>query len=545
MVLNDNHERYRLLMENLPNAFACHQVLLDDQGNPVDFLFVDVNPAFEKLLNLTKEQIIGKKGSEILPGIERSNADWTAIYSQVALTGQTARFENHCTLLGRTYEATVFAESDECVSVFFQEITERKRAEEKLQESLDKYRLLVENLNEIVYTLNEHANITYVSPNVESIGGYTPGEMIGRPFTDFVHPDDLAGRMEQFYQILTNSGEATEYRVLTKDRRIIWVRTAARPIIRDGRPVGLNGVLIDITEQKTAEKALKASEKRYREILATMEEGYYEVDLAGNFTFCNDSLCEKLGYSKEELLHKNYKWIYKNPEEVFQTYHRVYRTGVPEKAACWPVITRNGTELFAEVSITLRRDEQGRLTGFRGVARDITERKRYEEELLYLSMHDRLTGLYNRAFFEEEMERLAGSREYPITVISADLDELKHINETMGHAGGDELLKACAVVLRRSLRRSDIIARVGGDEFAVLLPGTEAQAGRGIAERIRANADLHNQAHPGLPLSISLGIATAEDKSASLEETYKKADNLMFREKQARRKANHAQKEPL
>ncbi len=168
---------------------------------------------------------------------------------------------------------------------------------------------------------------------------------------------------------------------------------------------------------------------------------------------------------------------------------------------------------------------------------DITERKFNEEKLHYLSMHDALTGLYNRAYFDEEMRRLEGSREYPITIISADLDGLKLINDNMGHARGDALLQACADVLRKSLRGYDIVARIGGDEFAVILPRTGEANCEEIVTRIRMYCDEHNLEHNELPLHISLGVATAQSGSLSLEEIYKKADDLMYRNKLERKQS--------
>lgn len=175
--------------------------------------------------------------------------------------------------------------------------------------------------------------------------------------------------------------------------------------------------------------------------------------------------------------------------------------------------------------------EDKRFVGHMWQYRDITERKRYEEKLKYLSLHDQLTGLYNRAFFEEELNRLSDSREYPIAMISADLDDLKLINDTTGHQKGDQMLKAAAEVLKQSLRSSDILARVGGDEFVVILPRTDKKVGEDIIERLKENVTCYNREHAGLSLGFSMGVATAEDSSTPLTELFRQADDLMYQDK--------------
>ncbi len=290
-------------------------------------------------------------------------------------------------------------------------------------------------------------------------------------------------------------------------------------------------IISSAVSRQQAEKALKASEERYRDILTSMEEGYYEVDLTGRFTFFNDSLCKISGYDSDQLLGKSYKDLYKYPDIVFEPYNRVYRTGIPDKAANLPIITGDGREIFVEVSITLQKDEKENPVGFRGVVRDVTERKMYEDKLKFLSLRDRLTGIYNRTYFDNEISRLGESREYPITIIVCDLDGLKLINDTLGHHKGDQLLINCAQLLKKNLRSSDILARVGGDEFVAIMPRTDKKTAELIFKRIRSAVDKYNETNSQLPLSISMGYAISEKGTSPLLETYKEADDLMYRDK--------------
>ncbi|WP_054030413.1 PAS domain S-box protein [Desulfatitalea tepidiphila] len=126
------------------------------------------------------------------------------------------------------------------------------------------YRTLVENLNDVLYTTDENAVITYVSPNIQQISGYGPNEVIGRKFTDFVHPADLPDRTNQFSSAMSGDGRATEYRLSTKGNGIKWIRTHAKPITRNGRTVGVQGILVDISDRKEMELALRCSEEKYR-----------------------------------------------------------------------------------------------------------------------------------------------------------------------------------------------------------------------------------------------------------------------------------------
>ncbi len=177
-------------------------------------------------------------------------------------------------------------------------------------------------------------------------------------------------------------------------------------------------------------------------------------------------------------------------------------------------------------------DKNGNILYIVEQLRDITESKQVEERLKYLSFHDQLTGVYNRTYFENEIKRLNKSREYPITIISMDVEGLKIVNDTLGHKRGDEILKLSTRLLQESLRESDILARTGGDEFVALLPGTDFPAGEKIVSRITAGIEQYNLQTPTeIPLGISIGLSCAENAGRDLATVFKEADDLMYRDK--------------
>lgn len=189
-----------------------------------------------------------------------------------------------------------------------------------------------------------------------------------------------------------------------------------------------------------------------------------------------------------------------------------------------------GAYLFITASPLL--DHHGNVMGAIESIRDITQRKRTEEQLKDLSLRDHLTGLYNRAHFEAEMRRLdREGRGAPVGLIMCDVDGLKLVNDTLGHDEGDKLLLAAAGVLKACFRAEDLVARIGGDEFAVLLPATDASAVERACERVRETIATHNAANPNRPLSMSLGLAVAGDPSVKMTDLFKEADDTMYREK--------------
>jgi diguanylate cyclase (GGDEF)-like protein/PAS domain S-box-containing protein len=158
---------------------------------------------------------------------------------------------------------------------------------------------------------------------------------------------------------------------------------------------------------------------------------------------------------------------------------------------------------------------------------DITEQKRTEEDLRFLTMFDPLTGLHNRGFFQEEMTRLESGREFPISVMMADVDDLKVTNDRAGHAAGDEMLRRVGRMLKSAFRAADIVARIGGDEFAVLLPNSDQDAAAEAAQRVERALSADNARHKRSPISLSIGFSTANTK-ASLSELLQVADRRMY-----------------
>ena len=161
---------------------------------------------------------------------------------------------------------------------------------------------------------------------------------------------------------------------------------------------------------------------------------------------------------------------------------------------------------------------------------DVTARRKAEDYLRYLGTHDVLTGLYNRAYYQDEIKRLNGGRQHPISIIVADMDELKKVNDGLGHDAGDNLIRRAAEVLKTGFRQEDVVARLGGDEFAVVMPLTDAQTAKDAMERIGSLVRLNNKFYGEPHLSLSLGVSTS-DKTESLETAMRLADDDMYQNK--------------
>jgi len=190
--------------------------------------------------------------------------------------------------------------------------------------------------------------------------------------------------------------------------------------------------------------------------------------------------------------------------------------------------TKHGKFLWCLVDATLI-DFEGESCLLVGMA-DITEQKRIQEELKFLSMHDALTGVYNRTYFEAEMERLQKSRQYPVSIIMLDIDDLKIINDTYGHTQGDKLLKTVATAIKEILRSEEVFARIGGDEFAILLPNANEVTSRLVITRIKDQFEKYAGKNGSEPIKVSVGLGIAGVRD-DLNEAFKQADTNMYSNK--------------
>ncbi len=336
---------------------------------------------------------------------------------------------------------------------------------------------IISNVGVGIYIV-QHGNFVFVSQLYQKLIGFTEAELIGTNSLTHIYPDDREMvRKEAIKRLKMESFEPYEYRFVRKNKETMWVLETVTPILYKGERASL-GSFMDITELKEMEKALRQSENKYRTILEGIQEGYFEVDLAGNLTFFNDSMCRIVGCSQEELMGANHQQFVDQitSKKVYRAFNKVFKTGKAIESFDWQIVGKNGAEKQVEASISLHKDSSGKPIGFTGIIRDISERKRMEQKLNHMATHDALTGLPNRLMVSQMLNHaIHTAQRYnrQLAVFFIDLDRFKSINDSLGHDVGDQVLREMAGRFQQSLRKVDVVARLGGDEFIILIEDIE------------------------------------------------------------------------
>jgi diguanylate cyclase (GGDEF)-like protein/PAS domain S-box-containing protein len=283
-------------------------------------------------------------------------------------------------------------------------------------------------------------------------------------------------------------------------------------------------------ELQQARTEVEAWLERYTDLYDFAPVGYFTLGRNGAICQVNLSGAHLLGVERARLVGRRFGLFVADGDLLgFNTFlEQVFESH--DKQACEVMLRKEGNEPFW-VQIEAIAVEDGQEC--RTVVSDIQARKLAEIKLQHMSMHDALTGLYNRSYFEESMEQLELGRHFPISILMADVDHLKITNDRYGHARGDAMLQRVAQVLTIAFRSEDVIARIGGDEFAVLLPDTGAKAAEVAVLRLYDILQEHNTNYfTENPLKLSIGISTAAEYGNSLMETFKEADAKMYHLKQ-------------
>jgi diguanylate cyclase (GGDEF)-like protein/PAS domain S-box-containing protein len=534
--LRQSAEKYRTILEDIDEGYFE----LDLTGN-----FTFVNNAGCMILGYSEKELIGMNNRNYT---DKENAKkMFHAFNKLYRTGENVKeldyriIKKNGTTVFTELSASLIKDSEGKPIGFrglTRDINERKRAEATLHKSEEKYRTILENIEDGYYEVDLAGNFTFFNDSMCRILGYTKEELMGMNNRQFTDKENAKKLFKTFNEVYRTREPAKEFgwQIIRKDgtKRYIEVSVSLQKN-SSGKPIGFRGISRDITERRQMEEMLRQSEEKYRTIIEEMEEWYFETTLAGNFLFFNDAFARTLGYSKNALTGLNFRAFIKNEDSdsIFKLFHQVYETCEPTKNFPYQYTRQDGIITFTELSIFPKRDQEGKVIGFRGVGHDITERKQTEQQLNYMATHDPLTGLPNRMLFIDRLKMAlaqANRNSQKLAVMMLDLDHFKNVNDSLGHMVGDQLLKEIGLRLSDLLRQNDTIARLGGDEFIILLPeiGQVEDSAEAAGKILNAFQQPFICGSHKIISSTSIGIAIYPDDCQDTDSLLKNADMAMY-----------------
>jgi PAS domain S-box-containing protein len=424
-----SEERYRTLFSNMSEGFALHEILCDANGHPVDYRFLEVNPAFERLTGITRERVIGKRVLEVLPGTEK---EWIERYGHVALTGEPAHIENFSAEINRWFEVYAYRPAERQFAVIFMDVTEAKRARAREQEARATAAAAqtaidtIEAMGEGVLLMDMTGRIQSANPALERMSGFLESELAGRALEDMVQDvvaaEDRPAVCEDLHKLLRGETPAPTFLTLVSKQGTRIPVIAATSFIRtaQGKPAGIVLTLRDITELRAAYQAVEESERRYRELVETANSIIMRITPEHDILFFNEYGGKFFGYREGEVLGRNVIGTIVPPLDSDGHDMQAMLQAITEDPEAHAInenenICKDGRRVWVHWSNRAVRDEQGRVTEILCVGTDITKRKRLEAD--QMRYRQQLQRLSERLASVEENERRRISTQIHDTVI--------------------------------------------------------------------------------------------------------------------------------
>jgi diguanylate cyclase (GGDEF)-like protein/PAS domain S-box-containing protein len=537
--LKESEERYRALFDRSPDLVYVR----DLNGN-----FIDANPAALGLLGYRREDIPTLNFASLLDPSQFPKT--IQILKELTETGfqkEPGEFrlkrKDGTYLHVETQESVIYHDGKpHSVQGVGRDITERKKAEETLKISEERYRFISDNTADVIWAMDSKLRYTYMNHSITRQRGYTVEEARKLNLTQVLTPgsQDTVLKRLQAETLPDVDGKprktstfTQEMEMYRKDGTTIWTETSVT-VLRTplGEFDGLLGVSRDITERKQAEEALQGSEERYRALVENINDVFYALDTQGNITYVSPVVERFTLYKVSDLIGKPFiPLIY--PDDLpalLDSFNRL----VSGHLEPWEfrILDKDGRVIWVRTS-SRPTYQDGETVGITALMTDITERKQMEHKLEEMATHDFLTGLPNRILLLDRFNiaaALAHRNKARLALMSLDLDKFKTINDTLGHDAGDQVLKAVSTRLTGIIRASDTLARVGGDEFILVMMETNhVEDATAIAQKI-----LDSFTEPlsidgrQLHLTTSIGIAIYPADAQDLETLTKKSDAAMY-----------------
>ena len=382
---------------------------------------------------------------------------------------------------------------------------------------------IVDNAAEGIIVLDADLFIDTFNPAAEKLFGFSAQEIRGKPLRWLLPTLDVDSYVNEVH--------VTSHECFGRHRNGASIPMAVRVSRMQRDDTLFYSLLVaDISERKASEQLLLEAESRYRNLVETAHDLVWSMNREGQWTYLNNAVIAIYGYTPEEMLQRGFA-EFQAPESAERDAAAFSRLLAGKELVQFETVhlDRQGNERYLSFNARPMLDDSGDVISITGTARDITEQKQFERELTYQAQHDTLTGLYNRSYFQRELDRVisrvARSAD-ECALVYLDLDQFKYVNDTVGHAAGDRLLTECTELLTNNIREGDLVARFGGDEFTVLLYNIEQQHVMSALENIRKIFERYRFIEAGQTFNVtcSMGATIIDSQTESAEAALAQAD---------------------